>query len=134
LLDGQVGPAELNAARIQTPDVQALIAQVEVRPDEQFTARFPQELGARITIVTKDQRVLVKEQFGYEGGLTNPMSWERTVEKFDWLSEAFADEELRSTLVNIVQRLDAVPISDLMSLLTQVRPVAVFPTTRHGLQ
>jgi 2-methylcitrate dehydratase len=81
LLDGQIGPAQPEPARIQTPDAQALVARVEVRPDEQLTARFPQELGARITIRTKDQRVLAMEHLGYEGGLANPMSWDRTVEK-----------------------------------------------------
>ena len=69
LLDDQVGPAQLQPARIQAPDAQALLARVEVRPDERFTARYPKELSARITIYTKDQRVLVKEQLGYEGGL-----------------------------------------------------------------
>src|ERR1700722_16958729 len=33
LLDDQVGPAQLQAARIQAPDAQALLARVEVRPD-----------------------------------------------------------------------------------------------------
>jgi 2-methylcitrate dehydratase len=134
LLDDQVGPAQLEAARIRAPDAQALLTRVDVHPDEQFTARYPQELGARITIRTKDQRVLVKEQLGYEGGLANPMSWDRTVEKFHWLSEAFADEDLRTRLIQAVQQLDAKPISDLMDLLAQVRSGAVFPTTHPGIQ
>jgi 2-methylcitrate dehydratase len=135
LLDDQVGPAQLQPARIQAPDAQALLARVEVRPDEKFTARYPRELDARITIHTKDQRTLVKGQLGYEGGLTNPMSWDRTVEKFQWLSEPFADEGLRSRLIEVVQRLDARrSISDLMDLLGQVRPAAVFPATHRGIQ
>jgi 2-methylcitrate dehydratase len=48
-----------------------MVARVEVRPDELFTARFPNELCARI--YTKDQRVLVKEHIGYDGGTDNPM-------------------------------------------------------------
>src|SRR6266481_8228027 len=68
-----------------------------------------------------------KEQHGYEGGPANPLSWDRTVEKFHWLSEAFADEDLRSKLIQAVQQLDSRPISDLMDLLAQVRPTAVFP-------
>jgi 2-methylcitrate dehydratase len=99
LLDDQVGPAQLQPARVQAPDAQALLARVEVHPDEHFTARYPRELNARVTIYTKDQRELVKEQLGYEGGLTNPMSWDRTVEKFHWLSEPFADEDLRGRLI-----------------------------------
>lgn len=82
-----------------------------------------------MTIYTKDQRVLMKEQQGFEGGLTHPMSWDRTVEKFQWLSEPFADQNLRSRLIEAVQQLDERPISDLMDLLTEVRPTAVFPAT-----
>lgn len=66
MLDDQVGPAQLEPSRIQAPDAQALLARVEIYPDEYFTARYPKELGARITIRTLDQRVLVKEQLGYE--------------------------------------------------------------------
>jgi 2-methylcitrate dehydratase len=60
LLDDQVGPAQL---------------------EERFSARYPQELSAA-TIRTKEQRVIEKGQHGYEGGLNNPMSWCRRVEKF----------------------------------------------------
>jgi 2-methylcitrate dehydratase len=134
LLDDQVGPAQLQPARIQAPDAQALLARVDVRPDEHFTARYPGELSARITIYTKDQRILTKEQLGWEGGLTNPMSWDRTVEKFHWLSEPFADEDLRHGLIDAVQQLDSRPVSDLMELLAQVRPAAVFPATHSGIQ
>jgi len=134
LLDDQVGPAQLQPARIQAPDAQALLARVQVRPDERFTARYPKELNARITISAKDQRIFVKEQLGYEGGLTNPMSWDRTVEKFHWLSEPFADRDLRSRLIETVQQLDSRRISDLMDLLAQVRPTAVFPVTHPGIQ
>jgi 2-methylcitrate dehydratase len=134
LLDDQVGPAQLQPARIQASDVQALLARVDVRPDEQFTARYPRELSARITIYTKDQRILTKEQIGWEGGLTNPLSWDRTVDKFNWLSEPFADADLRGRLIEAVQQLDSRPVSDLMELLAQVRPAAAFPATHPGIQ
>jgi 2-methylcitrate dehydratase len=134
LLDDQVGPAQLQPARIQAADAQALLARVDVRPDEHFTARYPRELNARITIHTTDRRILVKEQLGYEGGLTNPLSWDRTVEKFHWLSESFADGDLRGRLIEAVQQLDQRPISDLTDLLVQVRPIAAFPATHQGIQ
>jgi len=103
----------------------------EVHPDEQFAARYPQELGARITFRIKDQRVFVKEQHGYEGGLANPGA---AVDKFQWLSEAFADEDLRSRLIRAVQELDTTPLSDLMDRLAQVRPTAVFATSHPGIR
>jgi 2-methylcitrate dehydratase len=134
LLDDQLGPAQLEETRIRAQDAQALLKRVVIRPDERFSARYPHELSARVTIRTKDQRVFAKEQNGYEGGLTNPMSWERTVEKFHWLAEAFADEELRSRLIGAVEQLDTLRLSDLTDLLAQVRPTAVFPTTHRGIQ
>jgi 2-methylcitrate dehydratase len=134
LLDDQLGPAQLEQARIQAPDAQVLLKRVEIRPDERFSARYPHELSARVTIRTNDQRVFVREQDGYEGGLTNPMSWERTVEKFHWLTEAFADEELRGRIIGAVVQLDTSELSDLTDLLSQVQPNAVFPTTHPGIQ
>ena len=134
LLDDQLGPAQLENARIQAPDAQALLMRVEIRPDEQFSARYPDELSARVTIRTRDQRVFVKEQNGYEGGLTNPMSWERTVEKFHWLTEGFADEKLRGEVIGVVERLETSELADLTDLLAQVQPTATFPTIHPGIQ
>jgi 2-methylcitrate dehydratase len=133
LLDDQVGPDQLQPERIQSADAQAMVALIEVRPDSQLTARFPQELAARVTVCTKDGRTLIKEHLGYEGGLDQPMSWNRVVEKFHWLSERYADEDLRNRIIRAVQRLDSIAISDLMELLAQVRTTAVFPTTHSGI-
>jgi len=71
--------------------------------------------------------VFVKEPHGDEGGLNNPMSWDRTVDKFHWLSEAFTDEDLRNRLIQVVLQLDARPISDLMDSLARVQCTAAFP-------
>jgi 2-methylcitrate dehydratase len=62
------------------------------------------------------------------------MTWDRTVEKFHWLSDAFADEDLRKRLIKVVRQLDARPISDLMDLLARVRCTATFPRTHPGIQ
>lgn len=134
LLDGQVGPAQLDEARIRAADAQAMIARVEVRPDEQFTARFPKELCARITVYTKDRKALTREHIGYEGGIDQPMPWDRVVEKFHWLSEVFADEALRGDIVKVVQELDARSVSDLTALLARVRTTQCFPKTHGGIQ
>jgi 2-methylcitrate dehydratase len=134
LLDNQLGPEQLEESRVQAPDVQDLLKRVDIFPEANLSARYPEELGARVTILTKDQRAFVMVQGGYEGGLTNPISWERTVDKFHWLTEAFADEGLRSRIILAVERLDSSALSDLTALLSQVRPTAVFPTTHSGIQ
>ena len=134
LLDGQVGPSQLEAERIQSADAQAMVARVEIRPDPNFTARFPKELEARVTVRTKDQRILVKEHRGYEGGIDNPLSWERVVQKFHWLAEPFADQMLRNKIIEAVEQLDTLQISELMTLLAQVRTTPTFPRTQPGIQ
>ena len=134
LLDDQVGPAQLETERVQAPDAQAMVGRIEVCPDPLLTARYPKELAARITVWTRDHRVLVREHFGYEGGIDTPLTWQRVVDKFHWLSEALADKRLREGLIEAVQTLDERPISDLMSLLAQVHPQPVFARTHPGIQ
>ena len=134
LLDGQVGPAQLEAARIQAADAQALLARVQVRPDDEFSARYPQELNARIIVHTKDGRELKQEKLGYEGSLASPMSWQRVVEKFHWLSEPYADEALRGQIIEAVQTLDERPLSDLISMLAVVKSEATYRPTHPGIQ
>jgi len=96
--------------------------------------RLAKELAARVTVRTKDGRVLVKEHLGYQGGIDNPLTWEQVVEKFHWLSEACADEQLRGRLIDEVDQLDTQPVSHLMGLLAQVRPMPDYARTHRGIQ
>lgn len=134
LLDDQVGPTQLETERVRAPDAQAMIARIEVRPDPRLTSRFPRELGARVSLWTRDGRALIKEHFGYEGGIDTPLTWNRVVDKFHWLSDAFADAPLRARLIETVQTLDARPISDLTDLLGQVHPCPAFARPHRGFQ
>jgi 2-methylcitrate dehydratase len=134
LLDDQVGPAQLDEARVNAVDAQALLARVEIQPDAEFTGAYPAHLSCRIAIRTLDGREYLKPQRGYEGGLEHPMTWARTVEKFHWLSEPFADSQLRGSIVAAVEDLDGLPLSRLLGLLSQVAPQAVFPATLPRIQ
>lgn len=62
LLDGDVQPAQLEASRIAKPDVQDLLQKVTVRPDAEFTARYPAEFPSRVT-------VRLKRRFVHERGV-----------------------------------------------------------------
>jgi 2-methylcitrate dehydratase len=134
ILDNKVGPEQLDAARVQAADAHDLLRRVEIRADDAFTARYPDELNVRITIETLDGRKLVREHFGYEGGLGNPMSWNRTVEKFHWLSEPFANAELRGNIIETVAKIDQSSVACLTGLLAQVSPKAIFEAGHPGIQ
>ncbi|CAD6533789.1 2-methylcitrate dehydratase 2 [Paraburkholderia hiiakae] len=134
LLDDQVGPAQLEPERVCAADAQTLLRKVTVRPDATFSAQYPLALNTRVTITCCDGRVISKEHAGFEGGLDNPFSWLRTVEKFHWLSEQYADEALRGQLIDLVSTLDEHSVAELMQLLTEVSPEAQFPVRHPGIQ
>jgi 2-methylcitrate dehydratase len=124
LLDGQVGPEQLEGERVCRTDVQDLLARVDVRPAPDLTAAYPQRTAARVDVLLKDGRRLHREQSDFEGSPTRPMSWDRVVEKFHWLAEPFAEAALRGEIIDAVQRLDEIAVSDLAALLAAVSPSA----------
>ncbi|CDY78463.1 2-methylcitrate dehydratase [Caballeronia glathei] len=134
LLDDQVGPPQLEPERVQANDAQALLKKVHVRPDAAFTSRYPHALNTRVTIRCKNGRVVSKEHVGFEGGLENPLTWERTVEKFHWLSEQYADASLRKEIIELVSTLENHSVAELMQLMTRVSPVPRFPAEHPGIQ
>ena len=133
LLDGGVGPEQLETERVRRADVQGLLARVEVEPAADLTADYPQRTAARVHVITRDGREFSREQSDYEGSPTRPMSWERVVEKFDWLAEPFCDEALRADIVAAVDHIDEVPVAELTGLLGAASRVAQRPRSRVRL-
>jgi 2-methylcitrate dehydratase len=133
LLDGQVGPEQLENERVNRADVQDLLSRVDVKPAPDLTNAYPERTSARVHVILHDGRTLSREQSDFEGSPTRPMSWERVVEKFDWLAEPFADTALRAEIVSAVDNLDQIPVSELAGLLSAVSPVAKAPRTRGRL-
>jgi 2-methylcitrate dehydratase len=124
LLDGGVGPEQLETERVLRSDVQDLLSRVEVEPAADLTADYPQRTAARVHVVTHDGRQFSREESDYEGSPTRPMSWERVVDKFHWLAEPFCDEALRAGIIAAVEHLDEISIAELTGLLGAVSPTA----------
>ena len=121
LLDGQLLPEQYEDSRIASSDVQSLLRRVDVRLDEDFTRRFPGEHCCRLFVHLKDGRVLEKEKTDYEGFHTRPMSRQTVVDKFETLTERYADRAVRRDIVDTVLALDQVDdITDLTALLGRV--------------
>ncbi|OBA84053.1 2-methylcitrate dehydratase [Mycobacterium sp. 1164966.3] len=131
LLDGAVGPEQLETERVRREDVQGLLARMEVEPAGDLTADYPQRTTARVHVVTRDGREFSREGSDYEGSPTRPLSWERVVEKFHWLAEPFSDEGLRTDIIAAVDQLDDIPIAELTGLLGAVSRHPQRPRSRH---
>jgi 2-methylcitrate dehydratase len=120
LLDGEVGPAQYAPERIRREDVQGLLRRVMVRPEEDLSRRFPEEMPCRIRISFKNGQILEVEKRDYEGFFTRPMSWERALEKFKRLASPYADERLRDSIARAIRHLEVVEVRELAGLLGQV--------------
>ena len=130
LLDGGVGPEQLETERVLRGDVQDLLARVDVQAAADLTADYPQRTAARVHVVTRDGREFSREETDYEGSPTRSMSWERVVDKFHWLAEPFCGEGLRADIIAAVDHLDGIPVAEFASLLGAVSSTAQRPRSK----
>lgn len=120
LLDNQVLPPQYDLGRVQSYDVQHLLQKVAVRPNETYSAAFPEQHACKVEIMLDDGRSFTREKEHYEGFHTNPMSWETVQAKFEGLSAPYADADLRRALIDAVVNLDQTPVVEIVDLLRQV--------------
>jgi 2-methylcitrate dehydratase len=132
-IDGQVGPEQLDVERIRQPDVQALLRRVKIRPDADLTAGYPRTTPVRVTVVLRDGRSFCREQKDFEGAPSRPLTWERTVQKFHWLAEQHAADDLRNAIVHTVEQLGEEPVSALARLLSEVSTEPRLPRRRQPI-
>jgi 2-methylcitrate dehydratase len=120
-LDGEVQPAQLEAERINRPDVQALLQKVQVRPEDSFTAHYPSLVPARVTVRLKDGKSYSHEVQDYPGFPTRPFTWDEIGAKFDKLVGDRAEMGLRNDIKAAVRSLENIQVAELMKLLGRVK-------------
>jgi len=120
LLDGTVMPDQYRPERVVREDVQRLLRKVVVRPNEEYSRRFPQEMPCRIVVHLRGGRVVETEKRDYEGFHTRPMSWESVTRKFDTLSAPYAGAARRKEIVAAVRSLEDRKVADLVKLLAGI--------------
>lgn len=121
ILDGRVMPEQYRPERIIRKDIQELLRKIMVRPNDDFSRRFPEEMPSRITVTLDDGRKLRKEKRDYEGFNTRPMAWDTVVRKFEHLSSPYTDTSIRNKIIAAVAELETVRVQELIELLTEVR-------------
>lgn len=120
LLDGRVTPAQYLPERVQRADVQQLLARVSVRPKEEFSRRFPEEMPCRITLRLRSGRAITGQAADYPGFHSRPFDWPMAVDKFSTLAGAQTTEHVRERIVGAVQKLHTLRARDLAALLGEV--------------
>ncbi len=120
LIDGEVTPAQYAPERIRRTDVQTLLRQITVRPDPQFSQRFPAAMPCRLQVWLRDGRTMQMEKTDYEGFVTRPMSWEQAAGKFERLAAPFTSPALRQTMIETIATLETHPVAKLTGQLASV--------------
>ncbi|MDM8214026.1 MmgE/PrpD family protein [Enterococcus hirae] len=119
-LDGQVLQPQLTSERIQREDVQSLMKKVTIKPDDEFTKRYPKDFCSRITITTTDGKSLTHEISSYPGMPSHPFTWEDAVDKFDRLTRDVLTPEQSAKIKMIVKDLEHHTTRELFSVLAQI--------------
>ncbi len=114
ILDGEVTPLQYKSERIIKDDVQKLLKQITIKPSQEFSQRFPEEMPVHIQITKKDGSYVSMDKTDYEGFFTKPMSWEHAVAKFNLLS---ADHPKKNEIIDVVSKLEHFDISVLAKLI-----------------
>jgi 2-methylcitrate dehydratase len=116
-LDGDVQPAQLEPSRIEKSDVQDLLQKVNVRPDDSLTARYPADLGSRVTVRLKSGESFTQQISDFPGAPARPFTWKEIEVKFDKLTAGHANEKSREKIKDAVRSLENIRVSELMELL-----------------
>jgi len=123
LLDKQVMPEQYTHERISRRDVQELLQKVSVHPVDAFSDRFPNEMPCRLILTLRDGRVLSKELHDYPGFVTQPMSWETALEKFNRVAGPFSTSSLRRSIADAVKNVESIQVKEVTQLLQKVERV-----------
>src|SRR5690606_31241760 len=92
---------------IGNPDIEDLMQRIEVVRDEEAEAVYPNFLS-RVTIKTKDGRVISAATDTMKGEPNNPMTWDDVEFKFNELCSLSMDEASRRKAIDIVRNLEQV--------------------------
>ncbi len=120
ILDNQVLPPQFAPERIHSDDVQRLLSRVSVRPNADYSRRFPNEMGARVVVTLHDGRLLSSEVTHYPGLNAPALGWKQVTQKFDGLVAEHVTPEQGRALGDAIRNLDSIRVADLMHLLAGV--------------
>ncbi len=121
LLDGNVLPAQYSIDRIARADIQDLLKRIVVRPNKEYSDRFPAEMCSTIRIALKDGRLFQLKKRDYEGFRTRPMEWDSVIAKFNSVAAPFTSKGARDAIIDAVQNIERTQIRDFTSILADLR-------------
>ncbi|MEU5723695.1 MmgE/PrpD family protein [Micromonospora sp. NPDC047738] len=123
-----VGLADFTDDLAREPVRRALMAKVEVVPDERCDAIFPNQFPAVLRVVTRDGREWTEAVLANRGGPQRPLSEAELAVKFHHNTAAGLPAQIAAQIEEEVHRLDQAPdVRQLTSLITCERATDAAP-------
>jgi len=119
LMDGKITVASFIPERFTDPALLDLTAKVKCVEDAEYSARYPDGFGNRITVKLKNGTTNVAEELYPKGHPRNPMTDAEIEEKFHTLASPVMPKKRRKDLLALCWRLDE--LDDLSALLAATR-------------
>lgn len=118
-----VGLDDFTDELARDPARRALMARVDVVPDERCDAIYPYQFPAVVRVRTDDGREWTEEVLANRGGPQRPLSDAELARKFHENVAGRLPEETARTVHDLVMRLDRLPgVVDILRPLTRLRP------------
>ena len=114
LVNGQIGAEEISEAGLRSPQIAGLCQKVELQESAAFTARFPAERIAIVTIEQTDGMERTSDPTTARGDPDNPLPESEIVGKFRKLTQALSDTrraEIERAIAALPQN-DSQPLRD----------------------
>jgi 2-methylcitrate dehydratase len=93
---------------------------VEVSSSLMSTLSYPRKMLAHITVKMIDGTKFKDSADTFPGFISTPLDWTRLVQKFKGLTEPYANSSLQNKIIDTVQNLEKLKVSDLTNLLGNV--------------
>jgi 2-methylcitrate dehydratase PrpD len=119
---GRIGPAELNVANLQDPEILELAHKVQILVDPELDRLFPEKTAIRVTLYTRGGQFTTTVEYP-KGDPNNPLSDAELEKKFQWLTVAVVGEErsrhLKEVILNLEQISDVKHLANLLAFDAQ---------------
>ena len=113
-----LGPDDVSGASLSDPEILRLSKSVVLTEDAAFSAKFPDQRWAQVTLEMKDGRRLISEPAVAHGNAENPLSGDEISQKFHHLMAASNLGHLANELESEVAEVEnAASAGRLLSLL-----------------
>ena len=96
LVHGRIGPNDITGARLNDPQVSALLPRISVHEAAKHSERFPEGRWSDVTVELKDGRRLASGDVNARGGPEAPMDMHEVEAKFHIMAAALSGARRRA--------------------------------------